>query len=107
MDGDFGAELDAALNRNLAQLREAAAAARDRVDAGIAGMATDRQPAEMRDFTPDQLPPIAFDPGPPRPVAAVSFDMDEDFVKAGVPSDDIAFETAVDAEGIPLPEENF
>jgi hypothetical protein len=96
MDGDFGAALDAALTRDVAAIRDAAAAARTHIDQGVDGLAasTGTAPAE------------AAAPAPPRndgSHAAVSFDEPWD-----APGDeDVAFETPVDSEGIPLPEDNF
>jgi hypothetical protein len=82
MDGDFGAELDAALNARLGELRSAADAARARIDQGVEA---------IRVVQPS---PMIFD-GAPRS-AAVSFDLPED-----------EFEAPADAEGIPLPEDNL
>jgi hypothetical protein len=82
MDGDFGAELDAALNARLGDLRAAADAARARIDQGVEA---------IRVVEPS---PIVFG-DVPHP-AAVSFDLPED-----------EFEAPADAEGIPLPEENL
>jgi len=82
MDGDFGAELDAALNARLGELRSAADAARARIDQGVEA---------IRVVEPS---PMIFDDAP-RSGAPVSFDLpDEDF------------DAPVDAEGIPFPEEN-
>jgi len=82
IDGDFGAELDAALNARLGELRSAADAARARIDQGVEA---------IRVVEPS---PMIFDDAP-RSGAPVSFDLpDEDF------------DAPVDAEGIPFPEEN-
>lgn len=83
MDGDFGTELDAALNTRLGELRAAADAARARIDQGVEA---------IRVIEPS---PIVFD-GAPRSGAPVSFDLPDE--EDGVPVDD---------EGIPLPEENL
>ena len=82
MEGDFGAEVDAALNARLAELRADADAARARIDQGVEAIRV-AQPAS-----------IGFDDAP-HP-AAVSFGLVED--ESDVPTD---------AEGIPLPEENL
>lgn len=96
MTGDFAADIDAALNAHLGDLRNAAAAARQRIDDGIDALAS-RDP-QAAAFEPASEPqafdsePLAFDEeSAPRP--AVDFSLDEDFA-------------AVDDEGIPLPEEN-
>jgi hypothetical protein len=83
MDKEFGAELDAALNERLAELRTAAEAARARLDRGVEA---------IRVVEPS---PIVFDAAP-RSGPPVSFDLDEGDL--GAPAD---------AEGIPYPEENL
>jgi len=82
MEDDFGAELDAALNARLGELRSAADAARARIDRGVDAIrVADPSPSALCDA--------------PRS-APVSFDLPED-----------DFEAQADAEGIPLPEENL
>ena len=96
MTGDFAADIEAALNAHLKDLRDAAAAARRRIDDGIDAFSSQNPHAVP--FEP-MSEPQAFDSAPlafgeesaPRP--AVDFSLDEDFA-------------AVDDEGIPLPEEN-
>jgi hypothetical protein len=109
MNGDFGTELDAALNAHLSALRAAAAEAKSRVERGVETLSA-AVPQRNSGLPPlDEPSPMVFD-GPPfddvgfdeplaedthhRSGAPVSFDLDEE------PS-------AVDAEGIPFPEENF
>jgi hypothetical protein len=95
MTGDFGVEIDAALNDGLAALHKAAGEAKERVDRGLEGLET-----AVPGRAPAQTPPAA-DPSPTNfhdeptvRVAAVSFDLP-----------DPAPEFTLDDEGIPLPEE--
>ena len=80
MDGDFGAELDAALNARLGELHAAVDAARARIDQGVDAIRV-VEPSPV--FSSDNAPRAA----------AVSFDLPED-----------EFDAPADAEGIPLPE---
>ncbi|HLX25462.1 MAG TPA: hypothetical protein VKR05_00605 [Candidatus Cybelea sp.] len=94
MDGDFGVDIDAALNDGIAALHGAAQAARERVDRGLAGLEASAHP--QREIPPAADPsPMIFDDGGDhrRHGAPVSFDL---------PDDDLP----VDDEGIPFPEEN-
>jgi hypothetical protein len=75
MEGDFGAELDTALNANIAALRSEADEARARIAAGVSALSS-------------QAGGLPSAP-PAEPAVSVADD-----------------EAAVDAEGIPLPEEN-
>jgi hypothetical protein len=98
MSADFGAELDAALNAHLASLHSAAQEARARVDGGIEKLAAaPRVPAAVPEA--EEPAPLFFDEPPARHGAAVSFDLDEEFRNT-------AGGLAVDAEGIPMPEDN-
>ena len=80
--------MDAALNGHLEAIRAAASAAKERIDESIAGV-------------PEPEPDPAF-AAPPEAMqrnhhgAAVDFDMDE------AP---LEFDTTLDADGIPAPEE--
>jgi hypothetical protein len=88
MSSDFAADLDAALSARLQALRAAAEEAKERIDHEV-------DTAARRTSRADGVPREALDFGTsPASAAAVSFDLDEDF---GTP---------LDAEGIPLPEEN-
>jgi hypothetical protein len=96
MTGDFAADIEAALNAHLGDLRNAAAAARQRIDDGIDALASYHgQTAPLEPISEPQefdAEPLAFgEESTPRP--AVDFSLDEDVA-------------AVDHEGIPLPEEN-
>jgi hypothetical protein len=82
MDGDFGAELDAALNAKLAELRAAADAARARIDRGVDAIAVVQPSPMIFDEAPRSGPPVSFD----------------------LPDEEL--DAPADAEGIPLPEEN-
>jgi len=81
MEGDFGAELDAALNARLGELHAAADAARARIDQGIEAIRSEPSPTAYNGVSHG---------------AAVSFDLPES-----------GFDDPVDAEGIPLPEDNL
>ena len=83
MAADFGADLDAALNGALGVVRAAAAAAKERVDAAVAAVPV-AAPA------PDFPTPPRGTPVPPRPAAAVSFDIVESPLEFGgaPPSDE-------------------
>ncbi len=100
MGADFGADLDAALNRGLERVRSAAEAAKARL-----GEPRDRPAAAP---PPEPAPP---ERRPAQSAAAVSFDLDEPadldgpLRFPGEPIDPLA-ERHLDAEGIPLPEEN-
>ncbi|HTA37604.1 MAG TPA: hypothetical protein VK760_00940 [Candidatus Acidoferrales bacterium] len=87
MSADFGAELDAALKGHIEAIRAAGEAAKERIDDGIAGV-------------PEEPDPIFADPpgapAAPAHAAAVDFDLDE------AP---LEFDHALDADGIPMPEE--
>jgi hypothetical protein len=83
MDGDFGAELDAALNARLAELRATADAARARIDRGVEAIRVVEPSPMVFDDAPRTGPPVSFD----------------------LPDDE--FETAADSEGIPFPEDNL
>jgi hypothetical protein len=100
MSADFGAELEAALNGHLAAIREAAAEAKALVDDGLASAAFKAQrpeaPAEAgfsySDFEGEEFEPEVHTPHG----AAVDFDLEE------AP---LEFDTTVDHDGIPMPEE--
>jgi hypothetical protein len=87
MSTDFGAELDAALKGHIDVIRAAGEAAKERIDDGIAGV-----PEEPNASVP--TPPVADAPAAHGP--AVDFDLDE------APPE---FDDALDADGIPMPEE--
>ncbi|MBV8154081.1 MAG: hypothetical protein JO029_07625 [Candidatus Eremiobacteraeota bacterium] len=88
MNGDFGAEVDAALNERLEALRGAAEEARSRVDRGADALPVGTVP---------QTEPSPMFFGDVRPAGpAVSFE--------GIGDE---YELEADSEGIPLPEENL
>ncbi|HVA32545.1 MAG TPA: hypothetical protein VNG31_00265 [Candidatus Baltobacteraceae bacterium] len=91
MTGDFGTELDAALNAHVDALRSAADRARARIDSGVDALQIASAPA----ISAEAAAPIDFDLDEPvrRSRPAVSFDLEEDLP-----------DLAVDSEGIPFPE---
>jgi hypothetical protein len=100
MSSDFGAELDTALSAHVAQLRAIAEKAKERIDQGVAGAVT-RAPAQPVAQAPDPEDP--YD-APRRSGPAVSFDVDEaEFDPAALEA--LAFDSPVDGEGVPLPED--
>ena len=115
MTGDFGTELDAALNGHLDALRAAATDARRRIENGARDLAAAAGPAPApAPARPQPSPrpvadpsPIRFAGGPMHPAAAVSFDMEEGPPEIeGLGDDDLPPFADVDAEGIPMPEDN-
>jgi hypothetical protein len=102
MSADFGAQLDAALNTGLASIRSAAEAARARVDEAAARPVPAPAAPPAATPRPPAAPRAAASPG----AAAVDFDLDlEDAFVGSPPPDDFEFESPVDDDGIPLPEE--
>jgi hypothetical protein len=87
MSTDFGAELDAALKGHIDVIRAAGEAAKERIDDGIAGVPEEPNASVAATPVPDA--PAAHGP-------AVDFDLDE------APPE---FDDALDADGIPMPEE--
>lgn len=82
MNGDFGADLDVALSARIAELRADADAARARIDQGVEAIRVVEPSPMIFDDAPRSGPPVSFD----------------------LPDDE--FDAPIDAEGIPLPEEN-
>ena len=105
MDGDFGAQLDAALNGHLAALHASAQEARDRIERDANELGATVAPAFTEPIGLREVSPVTFDAQPIRSGAAVSFDLDEPSGNGTL--DDLVFDAVpVDAEGIPLPEDN-
>ena len=89
MSADFGAELDAALNRHLGAIRAAADAAKGRIDESLAAVPDEAPEDPVFAASPEEdFPPVHG--------AAVDFDIEE------AP---LEFDTTLDDDGIPMPEE--
>ena len=105
MNGDFGTELDAALNQHLSALHQAADDARIRIAQGVETL-TAAVPAPPARPPVDQPSPMFFD-GPPFEDEMAGEALDDIPARSGAPVSFDIDEPAVDSEGIPFPEENF